>query len=205
MKIVFKILLLIIFIIPVLCFGDKPIANGLKKINYQYTVNYGKFGEGDLNGIIIKNSLNWELNHGRLSLNLNFGEGQYLRKDIYYLVRNNNVYTDFLDQQAYLYFDTKYSICPINTKLFSFYFGGGPALGYFSKKFYQFWYKENDSSPYILLMGEYLDGVSLGLSINVQLYVKAIKRFPIVFNAGYDSFFKYQSSIFYTGIGFAIN
>lgn len=192
-------------IIPTFCFGDKPLSNELKKINYQYTVNYCRLGDGDLNGIIIKNSLNRELKYSRLSLNLSFGEGQFLKKDIFYLLQNNNVYTDFLEQQAYIYLDTKFSICPVKTNLFSFYFGGGPALGYYSKKFYQFWYKENNIDPYILLMGEYIDGVTLGLSINMQINIKAIKRLPIVINAGYDSFFKYQSSIFYAGMGFIIN
>ncbi len=191
-----------LLIIPIYCFGYKPIEKD--SIDFQFSMNYSKLGDIDMDGILIKNALNIELKNSKLSLNLSFGGGQRLEKDQFYLEQNGKKYSDYLDQQSSLYLSALYSIRPINSSHLTLYFGGGPSFGYYSTNYYQFWYKENDVDPYILLMGEYQNGLSFGYAINMQIYVKSIQRFPFFVNAGFDSFFKYQSSIFYIGLGVVI-
>jgi len=205
MKYYIQLLSAIIISSPVYCFADKPVTNTFERFNMQYSINYCRLGDGDVNGLIVKNTFNWELKSGRITAGLNFGGGKYLYKDHFHLELGGNTYTDFLKQQSMLYANVLYSIRSINSKGIALYMGIGPCLGLYSKTYYQFWYKENDVDPYILLMGDYLGGVTFGYSINLQCYIKIPQKTPFFINAGFDSLLKYQSSIFYMGLGIMLN
>jgi len=202
-----KILKLIIFFFvghSINCFSSERTDQTIRSYTYQFSCNYARFGSIDKNAIILKNSINKELKNGKLSFGLNFGGGQLLRNDFFYVNHNGKEYTDFLDRESMIYSNVLYSIRPINSKFIKFYLGVGPALGYFSKKYYQFWIKESDLDRYIYLMGEYQDGFDVGYSIDVQLLIKAFNNSHLVIKGGFDSFFKYQS-LLYFGVGVQLN
>lgn len=187
-----------------LCVGNNNHEGIANRYNYQLSLNYARFGNIDNNAIILKNAVNKELKNGKITLGLNFGGCEHMRENFFYVNLNGNEYTDFLDHESMIYSNFLYSIRPVNSKYIKFYLGVGPSIGMFSKKYYQFWYKESDVDRHIFLMGEYQGGFDIGYSIDLQLLIKMYKENSLIIRGGYDSFAKYQS-LFYIGLGIQLH